>query len=203
MPWPDLHRSGGIRPRSHGSRRSAFVHCRARGRQHRGTCAWCCDAAQRWRDLQPVWRLRHRRGSYPAGWGAGLGRRPPASAAHGPALSRLRPRRDPRAAARQRAGFRRARDRATRGGHRPRQPVSRRSVAQARRSRPARHHRRRGRWRQRAGLSGPYRGDGGTLARLGGGGAVLRGPLQPVHQPDPPAWQCTAEAAFSARPDRR
>ena len=48
--------------------------------------------------------------------------------------------------------------------NRPRQRVSRASVARARRARPARHHRRAGIWRFRHGLSRPCRGGRGDSA---------------------------------------
>jgi DNA-binding transcriptional MerR regulator len=46
------------------------------------------------------------------------------------------------------------------------------------------------------GLPGPHRRDGGSLARLGLGGPVLRRPLQPVRQPDPPQRQRGAKAKY-------
>ena len=85
-------------------------------------------------------------------------------------------------------------DRAARRRDRPHQHVSARSVAEARRARPARHHRRGGIRRRRHGLSRALRRDGGGLARLGLGRPVLRRPFQPLRQPDPPQRQRRAEA---------
>ena len=99
--------------------------------------------------------------------------------------------------------FSQQRDRAARRRNRPQQPVSARPLAQDRRARPARHHRRGGIWRPGPRLSRALRRDGGDLARLGLGRPVLRRAFQPLRQPDPPQRQRRAEAQISAEADFR
>ena len=74
-----------------------------------------------------------------------------------PSRPRLRPRRDDRHAARHRPAVRRRRDRAARRRDRPRQPLPRRPLEEARRARPARHDGEGGVRRQRPRLPRPHR----------------------------------------------
>ena len=69
------------------------------------------------------------------------------------------------------------------------------------RARAARHHRRGGIWRRRHGLPRALRRDGGGEPRLGLGRALLRRPLEPLRQPDPPQRQRGAEAQIPAEAD--
>ena len=90
-------------------------------------------------------------------------------------------------------------DRAARRRDRQDQPLPARSVAADGRARPARHHRRGGIRRLGPRLSRPLRGDGGDLARLGLGRAVLRRAFQPLRQPDPAQRHRRAERANTCR----
>ena len=99
--------------------------------------------------------------------------------------------------------FSQQRDRAARRRNRQEQSVSARSLAEDRRARPARHHRRGGIWRHRARLSRALHRGRGDVARLGRGRPVLRRAFQPLRQPDPPQRQRGAEAQISAETDFR
>ena len=83
------------------------------------------------------------------------------------------------------------------------QSVSARSLAEDRRARPARHHRRGGIWRLGTRLSRALHRGRGNFARFGGGRPVLRRAFQPLRQPDPPQRQRGAEAKISAEADFR
>ena len=95
------------------------------------------------------------------------------------------------------------RDRAARRRNRQEQSVPARSLAEARRARPARHHRRGGVWRLRARLSRALHRDGGNLAGVGGGRPVLWRAFQSLRQSAPPQRQRGAEAEISAEADFR
>ena len=113
----------------------------------------------------------------------------------------LRPRRDRRRDPRDGARLRASGDRAARRGDRPHKPVPARSVAADGRARAARHHRRGGVRRRRARLSRALRRHGGGVARLGLGRPLLRRPLEPLRQPDPPQRLGRAEAPVPAEAD--
>ena len=81
--------------------------------------------------------------------------------------------------------------------------VPARSVAEAGRARPARHHGRGGIRRRRPGLSRACGRDGGDQPRLGLGRPFLRRALQSLRQPDPPQRHARAEAPLSAEADHR
>ena len=117
--------------------------------------------------------------------------------------AQLRPRRDGRPAAGQRARLHRRRDRADRRPDRQDQRVSAPAVAQARRPRPARHHGGGGVRRLGPRLSRALHRHGGDQPRLGLDRPVLRRALQPVRQPDPPQRQRGAEAQVPAQADLR
>ena len=99
--------------------------------------------------------------------------------------------------------FLQQRDRAARRRDRQEQPVSARPLAEDRRARPARHHRRGGIWRRGARLSRALHRAGGDFARVGVGRPVLWRAFQPLRQPDPPQRQRGAEAEISAEADFR
>ena len=99
--------------------------------------------------------------------------------------------------------FSQQRDRAARRRNRQEQSVSPRPLAQDRRARPARHHRRGGIWRHRARLSRALHCGRGDFARVGRGRPFLRRAFQPLRQPDPPQRQRRAEAQISAKTDFR
>ena len=113
--------------------------------------------------------------------------------------TRLRSSARRRHAARDRAAVRRRRDRAARRRRSTATTSFRRPVAQDGRPRPARHHRRGGYGGARDGLPRARRRDGGDLARLGVGRAVVRRALESVRQPDPPQRQRGAEAQATCR----
>ena len=111
---------------------------------------------------------------------------------------RLPPRRHDRHVARDRAAIRRGRNRAACGRDRPRQRVPAGPLAQDGRSRPARHHGRRGAWRHGDGLSRARDRDGGSEPGVGGDRPLLRRALEPVREPDPAQRHAGTEAQVPA-----
>jgi len=84
------------------------------------------------------------------------------------------------------------------GADRPRQHLSARALARAGRTGPSGHHRARGIWRCRDGLSGPCHRGRGDCARLGLGLAQLRGAFQSLRQPDQAQRLVRAEGEIPA-----
>ena len=111
---------------------------------------------------------------------------------------RSRSRRDARRRARAGAALRARAHRAARRRDRPRQRVPARPVAGARRAGPARHHGAGALGRRRPRLPRAHRRDGGDLARLGRGRAVLRRAFEPVRQPAAPERQRRAARPLPA-----
>lgn len=101
------------------------------------------------------------------------------------------------------AHFAREGNRAARGRDRPHRPVPDGPLAQVRRAGRARDDGGRGVRRRESRLHRAHGRDGGDLARVGVGRAVVRRAFEPVREPDPPQRHRCPEAQVSAEADFR